>query len=258
MFSEHLIAHRGASAYSPENTLSAFKKAVLMGARWVEFDVMLSKDGEAFIFHDETLERTTNGKGKFGHVNAEYIRTLDAGSSFSKSFAGEPVPALSTVLTWLSENDVHANIEIKPFPGFSQETASATLQAIHRYWPNHEGRLLVSSFDLEALRLCRQLEPEMKLGLLLNKWQEDSLICAKDLNCISIHLNRKITTAVRVKQLKNSDFLVCAFTVNRKREAERFLAWGVDAVFTNYPDLFELTLKRKLFKKILDKKTIVA
>jgi glycerophosphoryl diester phosphodiesterase len=258
MFGDRLIAHRGASGYAPENTLAAFKKAVSMGMRWIEFDVMLSKDGVPFVFHDETLERTTNGHGKFGRVNAEYIDTLDAGSSFSKVFAHEPVPTLSTVLSWLAQNDVCANIEIKPFPGFSQETALATLQAIHRYWPNHENRLLVSSFDIDVLRLCRQFEPEMQMGFLLNKWQEDSLVCAKELNCMSIHLNKKMISAARVQQLKKLDFLVLVYTVNRRREAHRFLGWGVDALFTNYPDLFELTLKRKLFKKILDKKIIVA
>lgn len=255
---ERLIAHRGASAYAPENTLTAFKKAVAMGLRSIEFDVMLSKDGEPFIFHDETLERTTNGQGEFGHVASDYVRTLDAGSWFSKVFIGEPVPPLNTVLTWLAQNEIHANLEIKPFPGCTQETTLATLQSIHRCWPHHDERLLISSFDIDALRLCRQFEPEMRLGLLLDKWQEDSLLCAKDLNCVSIHLNRKIATQARVTHLKNLGFLVYAYTVNRKREALRLLSWGVDALFTNYPDLFELTLKRKLFKKILDKKTIVA
>ncbi len=258
MFEGQFIAHRGASAYAPENTLVAFKKAVSMGARWIELDVMLSKDGEAFVFHDETLKRTTNGTGKFGHVNADYIQSLDAGSWFSKIFVNEPVPTLKSVLMWIAEHEISVNIEIKPFPGCAQETALATLQAIHRYWPHHGDRLLISSFDIEALRFCRQFEPEIKMGLLLNKWQEDSLLCAKELNCISIHLNKKITSLPRVKQLKKSDFSVCVYTVNSKREAERFLQWGVDAVFTNYPDIFQLTLKRKLFKKILDKKVIVA
>lgn len=258
MFEKKYIAHRGASAYAPENTMAAFEKAVKMGATWIEMDVMLSHDGEPFVFHDDQLERTTNGRGAFGEVDSTYIKTLDAGGWFSDNFEHEPVPTLKTVLTWIASCDVNVNIEIKPFPGFSQETTMATLQAIHRYWPSYEDRVLISSFNVEALRLCRQFEPEMKMGLLLNKWQDDSLACAKELGCVSVHLNKKIALPARIRALIEAGFKVCVFTVNRRREAVKFLAMGVDAVFTNYPDIFELTLKRKLFKKFLDKKSVVA
>ncbi len=258
MFEKKYIAHRGASGYAPENTMVAFKKAAAMGAEWIELDVMLSADGKPFVFHDEELERTTNGRGSFGEVDSNYIGMLDAGGWFSEEFEAEPIPTLEQVLTWISPTRLNLNIEIKPYPGFSHETTMAALQAIHRYWPTYEERILISSFDVSALKLCRQFEPEMRMGLLLNKWQDDSIACAKELDCFSVHLNRKIASPSRILALKEAGFKVCVFTVNRRREAMKFLALGVDAVFTNYPDIFELTLKRKLFKKFLDKKSVVA
>lgn len=258
LIDKQVIAHRGASGYAPENTFAAFNKAEAMGLKWVEFDVMLSQDGEAFVFHDDALERTTNGRGKFGHALAAYIKTLDAGSWFSKAFAHEKVPLLKDVLLWCSERNMNANIEIKPFPGCTQETTLAVLSQLNLYWPNNKGRLLISSFDIDALRLCRQLAPELPLSLLLNQWLDDSVQCAEELGCVSVHLHKKIVTAQRIHRLKKAHFMVCVYTVNRRREALQYLKLGVDALFSNYPDLFEKSIRCKLFKKFLDKKNCVA
>ena len=258
MINTRVIAHRGAAAYAPENTFAAFNRAKAMGAEWIECDVMLSKDGEAFIFHDETLKRTTNGRGKFGHVSAKYIKTLDAGSWFSKAFSDEGIPTLKDTLFWFAQQSMKVNLEIKPFSGFTQETTLAILQHINLYWPEHKGHLLLSSFDTEALRLCRQLEPEMSLSLLLNTWQEDAVLFAKELSCVSVHLNRKIVTRERVKKLNDAHFAVYVYTVNRKREALKYFKWGVGAVYSDYPDLLQKGIGSKFFKKFLDKKNCVA
>src|SRR3990167_5946440 len=106
---EPLIAHRGASAYAPENTLVAFDEARLLGARCIEFDVMMCKDGELFVFHDDKLTRTSNGKGDFHDATSEYILRLDAGSWFSPRFVGEKIPSFSEVLQWLIRHRLQAN-----------------------------------------------------------------------------------------------------------------------------------------------------
>ena len=110
-----LIGHRGACAYAPENPIASFNKAQSLGCRFIEFDVMCSQDGEPFVFHDETLKRTSNGKGDLGLSSADYIQSLDAGSWFSKTFAGEKIPHFKEVLQWLIGNNMQANIEIKPY-----------------------------------------------------------------------------------------------------------------------------------------------
>jgi glycerophosphoryl diester phosphodiesterase len=234
---ERLIGHRGAAGYAPENTIAAFDKAYALGCRFIEFDVMLSADGEAFVFHDEHLKRTTNGRGEFGLVTADYLRSLDAGSWYSKKFQGEKIPTLHDAIQWLTTFGVHANIEIKPYPGFTEQTTTAVLTQINRYWPQDKKLPLVSCFDLDALTLCRSLSPEMPLGLLLHTWQDNWLQLARDLNCYSVHLSRRAATAKRVAAIKAQGYVVYVYTVNWKYQAKKFINWGVDAVFSDYPGL---------------------
>lgn len=234
---EKIIGHRGACAYAPENTLASFDKARALGCRFIEFDVMLSADGEPFIIHDESLKRTTNGSGEVGQVTADYLQSLDAGGWFSRHYEGEKIPHLREVLKWLVFADANANIEIKPYPGQTEATTVAVLSHIHRYWPSDKAMPLVSSFDSEALWLCRSLAPELPLGLLLDKWDDNWPSLAGDLQCFSVHLNRRIVTAERVKAIKQQGYTVLVYTINRKRQAQKLLDWGVDALFSDYPNL---------------------
>lgn len=234
---EKIIGHRGASAYAPENTLAAFNQALSLGCRYLEFDVMVSADGEPFVFHDDTLKRTTNGQGEVGRVTAEYLQSLDAGRWFSRRFRGEKIPHFREALEWLTFSNVHANIEIKPYPGTTEQTTVAVLSHINRYWPQNKPLPLVSSFDLAALTLCRSLAPEMPLGLLLDEWDKDWLQKAKDLQCYSVHFNKRALTAARVKEVKKEGYGLLVYTVNRRRLAKKLFEWGVDAVFSDYPDL---------------------
>lgn len=234
---KHVIGHRGAAGYAPENTLASFEKALALGCRFVEFDVMLSMDGEAFVFHDEKLRRTTNGRGDVGKVTAEYLRSLDAGRWFSKTFKEEKVPSLQEALEWLVNHDMHANIEIKPYPGTTEQTTIAVLTHINRYWPREKEPPLVSSFDEGALTLFHSLAPDIPIGLLLEKWNENWLKKAQELNCYSVHLSKRITTLKRVLNIKTAGYKVFVYTVNRKRRAAKLLNWGVDALFSDYPDL---------------------
>jgi glycerophosphoryl diester phosphodiesterase len=236
---DRIIGHRGASAYAPENTMAAFDKALSLGCRFVEFDVMCSADGEPFVFHDDTLKRTTNGQGEFGTSNASYLQNLDAGTWFSRQYKGEKIPHFKDVLEWLSFSDVQANIEIKPYPGMVEQTTIAVLSHIHRYWPQSKELPLVSSFDWDALLLCRSIAPEMPLGFLMHVWDPQWLQKAQQLECYSLHLNRKIVNPERIKIIKDNGFLVFTYTVNRKRLANKLFNWGVDAVFSDYPDLLQ-------------------
>ncbi|MCC5791580.1 MAG: glycerophosphodiester phosphodiesterase [Legionellaceae bacterium] len=236
---EPLIAHRGASAYAPENTIAAFDKAVVMGARMLEFDVMLSEDGEPFVIHDERLKRTSNGRGKVGEVSAEYLQSLDAGSWFSRQFKGEPIPHLKQVLQWLIFAGIQANIEIKPFPGTASQTAIAVMSCLNRFWPPNQTLPLISSFDWSVLQLCRRLAPETPLALLMHDWQQHWLAEAESLQVSSVHLNRKILTRERAQLIKSKGYQLAVYTVNRRRQAQKYFDWGVDAIFSDYPDLLK-------------------
>jgi len=234
VFEKKIIGHRGAAAHAPENTLVAFENARALNCHCIEFDVMLSVDGEAFVFHDDTLHRTTNGFGKFGLATSQYLKSLDAGRWFSKAFRGEKIPTFREVLEWLALSEMHANVEIKPFPGSTEQTTLAVLHHIRDYWPVGKALPLVSSFDVQALVMCHRLAPELPLGLLLHHWDEHWKRLADDLNCVSVHLNRHIATKSRVHAIKKAGFLVYVYTVNSKRLATKLFDWGVDAVFSDY------------------------
>ena len=232
-----VIGHRGAAGLAPENTFAAFNHALSLGCRYIEFDVMLSADGVPYVIHDTALKRTTNGRGEVGLVNADYLDSLDAGQWYGKRFSGEKIPHFVDVLKWMNDTGVSANIEIKPYPGKTQETTIAVLEGINRYWPADKLLPLVSCFDFSALQLCRQLAPEMPLGMLMHVWDKDWLKRATEIECYSVHLNRHIATAARVKEIKDNGYIVLAYTVNWKRQANQLLHWGVDAVFSDFPDL---------------------
>lgn len=238
MFAKNqLIGHRGAAGYAPENTIASFNKAYAQGCRFIEFDVMLSADNEAFVFHDDALRRTTNGRGKLTQVSAEYLQSLDAGKWFASQFRDEKIPTLLKAIEWLNEHNVQANIEIKPAQGFEEQTTIAVLMHINRHWPQDKALPLISSFNLDVLKLCHSLSPEMPRALLLKKWQKNWLTIAQEIDCVAVHLDKRDVTQARIKDIKQNGFAVGVYTVNRKRTAIKLFEWGVDALFSDYPDL---------------------
>lgn len=231
-----VIGHRGAAAYAPENTLAAFNKAYTLGCRFIEFDVQLSKDKELIVFHDDTLNRTTNGQGPVNLSSAEYLHSLDAGAWYSAAFQGEKIPTFAEALKWLIHFDMCANVEIK----YTDDCAEAIVLSLLNHlqtWPKDKPSPLISSFNHEALALCREQDTRIPLGLLAQHWQSSFLTLAQDLKCVSIHISSKAAKKSLISMLKDKGFLVYVYTVNQKQHALRLFDWGVDAVFSDYPDL---------------------
>lgn len=235
-FSPPIIAHRGASGYAPENTMIAFVKAAQLGIKWIEFDVMLSSLNEPIIFHDETLDRTTNTKGLIEPHAYAFLRTLDAGSWFNPIFAGEQIPTLKQVLEFLQNAKMHANVEIKPLPGQDVETAVYALKEIINYFPQPHPAILFSSFSVPALQTLRKHSPQAMLGLLLHEWEAGWEEIAESLQCVSVHVNEEIMTPTAAKKIKNMNKALLCYTVNNPRRAKQLYSWGVDAVFSDFPD----------------------
>ncbi|HVT62787.1 MAG TPA: glycerophosphodiester phosphodiesterase family protein, partial [Legionellaceae bacterium] len=232
MYLGPIIGHRGLAALAPENTLESFALAHQYGLKAIEFDVMLSADGEAFVFHDLNLKRTTNGKGQVGLVTAQYLKGLDAGSWFSKHYAGIRIPTLRETLLWLLKHQMTANIEIKPFPGCIHQTVHVVLDLLKELWPSASPLPLISSFETEALRLCRALHPTLPLGYLLDRWQPEEISVADALNCVSMHVNHRVITRERIQLLKKHHFWVYLYTVNHQSAINKYFAWGADGIFS--------------------------
>jgi glycerophosphoryl diester phosphodiesterase len=230
-----IIAHRGASDYAPENTLASLQKAAELGADWIEFDVMLTEDGEAIVFHDETLDRTTNGSGLVAETTYPQISTLDAGSWFSPAFAEEKVPTFIAYLYYAAKLGLGINVEIKPTPGQAQKTAEKVVEILEHHWPDTALPPLVSSFSIVALTTVRALDKQLQLGLLLDEWFDGWKETAARLNCVSVNVDQALLNAEKVQEIKSCVPYALAYTVNDEKRALELFAMGVDAVFSNAP-----------------------
>ena len=231
-----VIGHRGAAAYAPENTIESILTAVEMGVKWVELDVKLTKDMVPIIFHDDDLDRTTNGHGPVAEMNFNDIRDLEAGSWFSDSFAGIKIPTLEEVIDVVLEHDLGINLEIKPCPGREKDTAEAMLDVLARIW-DEPNRLLISSFSHVSLEVSMDMAEEWARGLLLESepmenWKE----LAEYLNASTINIDGRTATRDFVEEIIDLQKPVLAYTINDPQLARSLRRWGVDGVFTDDPD----------------------
>jgi glycerophosphoryl diester phosphodiesterase len=230
-----VIAHRGASAYAPENTLAAFSKAQQLGLKWVEFDVMLAASGEAVVIHDDDLGRTTNGQGNVIDSGYSYLKTLDAGSWFNPIFAKERIPLLQDVLQFLYQHQLAANLEIKPLLGDEYQTVQQVMKVLQAPSLQLVSPLLISSFSPLVLQLVRKMAPQALIGILMDEWLPEWQDFCIQMDGVSVNVNHVLLTPARVKDLKSAGYLVLAYTVNTIARAHELFSWGVDAIFSDCP-----------------------
>jgi len=230
-----IIAHRGVSRYAPENTLAAFRKAFALGIHWIELDVMLTMDNEAVIIHDELLDRTTNGKGSVEKFSYQALQDYDAGTWFDPQFSAERIPTLKQVLQLLDETGMSANIEIKPQMGREELTVKIVLDLIQKEWKPDRSQLLISSFSLLALETVRQYSSDIALGLLMHEWNPEWQVICDKLHCVTVNVNQDILTRENSAEIKATERLLLAYTVNDSKRAQELFSWGVDAVFSDDP-----------------------
>jgi len=235
-FRPPVIGHRGASAYAPENTMASFTKAAQLGVKWIEFDVMLSSDDEPIIFHDELLDRTTNGCHEVDRFCSAYLRTLDAGAWFDARFSGERIPSLQQVLEFIDNTRLSVNIELKPLPGQERKLALRILKEMKSYLVQAKTTILFSSFSVEALQTLREHAPDCLMGLLLHEWEPDWQALSISLQCVSVHVNHEIMTREAAHKIKALQKALLCYTVNQPLRALELYSWGVDAVFSDAPD----------------------
>jgi glycerophosphoryl diester phosphodiesterase len=241
-FDQGVIGHRGACRYAPENTLASFEKAHELGIECVEFDVMLprkqlSEDPIPVVFHDETVDRTTNGHGYLDSFSNDQLSQLDAGFWFGSEFKGERIPLLSDVIRYLLQHDMTANVEIKPLHGNDKEDARLTLEVIKGITSLDNPRIFFSSFSIEAIEYLNEFAPSCYRALLLDEWYDSCIKDAKRLGCVSINTNYLIMTPQRANEIKSAGFNLLCYTVNDADRAEELRSWGVDAVFSDAPDV---------------------
>lgn len=230
-----VIGHRGAAAIAPENTLAGFRAARRAGARWVEFDVRLSRDGKGVVIHDATLERTTGRPAPVARTSLADIRACDAGSRFSPDFAGEAVPGLDETLSVLSTLGLGANIELKSCGRRNRALVAEVIEALARR-RHAPPPVLISSFSPAMLRAVRGRDPHVPLGLLLKRRRRrDWRRLARALGCCSVHCAERGLSRDVVEGIRQAGFAVVVYTVNDPARARELRAWGVDALISDTP-----------------------
>lgn len=219
------IAHRGASGHAPENTLLAIETALDMGAAWIEIDVHRSADGHLVVIHDDTVDRTTDGAGAVAAMSLDALRALDAGR-------GERIPTLDEVFA-RAAGRAGIHVELKG-DGTPVPVADFLARRFADGWKTHQ--VTVSSFDHEKLRQLRRRLPAARLGALCGAPLPPDAAFASLLAAASVHPPVAHLTPEFVDDAHARGLEVCVWTVNDPADVARMRAWGVDAVFTDYPE----------------------
>ena len=231
-----VIGHRGAALAAPENTLESFREAAAQGAKWVEFDVGLSADGQCFVLHDDTLDRTTSGKGPAHLKTVAELKALDAGFWFGKKYEGVKLPTLAEAIALLTELDLMANVEIKAAPEKRHaELATAVMTELRKLWPASKPKPLISSFELECLRTAQAEAPEFPRGYLIWGREVDWLAKARSVAAATMNIDGDHATREWMAELRQAGYGVLVWTVNAPERAARLIEWGADGVFTDAP-----------------------
>ncbi len=231
-----LCAHRGAGKRAPENTLAAFRLGYEHGYRMAEFDVKLSADGIAFLLHDDTLDRTTDGRGPANALTWEALAKLDAGGWHSPRHAGERLPTFEAVARFCRANGVAANVEIKPSPGCDRDTGSAVATAAAALWEDAAVPPLLSSFSEEALGAARDAVPRLPRAYLTEELPADWPDRCARFGCLALDAKHTLLTPTLVDTAHAAGLRVMTWTVNDPVRAAELARWGVDTVITDAVD----------------------
>ncbi len=227
-----LIAHRGASGHAPENTLAAFKKAVSLGATFIETDLQLTRDTRLVAIHDETVNRTTNGKGAVHDMTLAEIRRLDAGSWFGSEFAGERLPTLDEILDFAKKHDVVFYLELKPAGSWGGEHALIS----NLRESGQIARTVVISFDASILAAVRKIEPTLMTALLYDGQIEKPLERALEVGARQLAVRGDLVTPWLLTAARKKDLQVVCWTINHSAHMRLLMSAGVDGIMSDYPD----------------------
>ncbi|GAB6990567.1 glycerophosphodiester phosphodiesterase [Paenibacillus pini] len=228
------FAHRGASAYCPENTLAAFIRSLELGATGIETDVQLTKDGELVLIHDETLMRTTDGQGWVKNTTLEEIRTLDAGSWYDPSFKGQRVPTLDELFELVKERNIIINVELKNGAVIYEGLEEKVIERIRAYGLSEQ--VILSSFNHYSLALCKQIAPDIQTGILYMEGLYEPWEYARTLRADALHAYHFAVYPEFVASAKGHGMVYHPFTVNDPEEMQRLIQAGVAGIITDYPD----------------------
>jgi glycerophosphoryl diester phosphodiesterase len=222
-----LIAHRGYSSAAPENTLAAVKAAHDAGTRWVELDVQLLGDGTPVIWHDKDVTRCSDGHGNISRMSWAQACQLDVGSWFGDAFHGEHMASLKSMLALLDTLAMGVNIELKINKGRDSEVlVDRVIPLLMSVLPPE--RLIVSSFDIKALKRCREhaKAQTLALGALFRALPADWRSQCEAIDAYSVHCHWPRLSRLHVNAVRDAGYPLLCYTVNDPSAFHPYWAWG--------------------------------
>jgi glycerophosphoryl diester phosphodiesterase len=236
-----VLGHRGASAYAPENTLTAFNLAFEQGADGVELDVTLTKDGIPVVIHDDTVDRTTNGHGDIRLMTLDQVKELDAAYKFDQ-YRGEKIPTLDEVMRAVGKRGI-VNIELKGKSVQADGLEEAVLVVIEQ--TGTADNVIISSFNPFALYRMSVLNPRLPRGLL---YADDMPLYLRRAwlrpvaNPTAMHPKYSMIDERFVKWARSKKYKINTWTVDDPNEMRRLIGLGIDAIISNKPNVLRQTV----------------
>ncbi len=229
------IAHRGFCSKYPENTILAFRKALEEGVDGIENDVQLTKDGEMVLIHDETVDRTTDGKGYVKDYTLEELRKLNAAVPFGDQFGFHPIPTLKEYFELVKDEPIITNIEMKTGVFEYLEMEQKLIDMIREY--HLEEKVLITSFNHFTVMRMKDKAPELKYGFLAYDWRLDAgeYTARYDIPCY--HPDYHNLTWEVVEELHSHNIEINPYTIDDPEEIKDMIKKGVNSVITNCPDV---------------------
>lgn len=220
------IAHRGARGYEPENTLKSFQKALDLHADGIELDVHLSSDGHLIVIHDETIDRTTNGKGFVNTFTLAELKTFLIDDQYE-------IPTLKEVFDLINKKCL-INIELKGL-GTADKVAALIEEYIADQKWNY-GHFIVSSFNWDLLQETSNLNSNITIGVLTEEDVEKALAFAELIEAEAIHPDYQLLNLENVQEMQEKGFLVLPWTVNNPEDIQKIKSYHVDGIISDFPD----------------------
>jgi glycerophosphoryl diester phosphodiesterase len=220
------IAHRGAKAYEPENTLQAFQKALNLNSDGIELDVHLSADGHIIVMHDETIDKMTNGKGNINTYTLSELKSFLVADKHQ-------IPTLNEVFDLVNKK-CFINVELK-----NADTSKHVVSLIEEYintkdW-NYD-HFIISSFDWNALKVVHKLNSNIPIGVLTEENLATALAFAELIKAKAIHPDFQLLNEAKVSKIQEKGFLVFPWTVNSEEDIQKVKSYHVNGIISDNPD----------------------
>lgn len=236
-----IIAHRGASGHAPENTMAAFRRAVELGAGFIETDLHLTRDAQLVAIHDDTLDRTTTGRGAVKDFTLAELRELDAGSWFAPEFAGERIPTLKEIIEFARETDVALFLEVKAAAIWGIE--HAVVNALRD--SGEAAGIVVLSFQESILASVHRLDRTLMTGFLFDRPVEKPIAMAQRIGARQLAPRADLVRPEMVEEAHREGLQVVAWSVNDPEHMRALVSEGVDGIMTDFPDRLRAILESR-------------